>query len=80
MPSRRHSLQLASRYLAIHQTLLFFGGWLGPVLPPIAWFLIKTFVFICIFILFRAALPFLLLMLVWLVIVTYLPALSLWWK
>jgi C4-dicarboxylate transporter DctM subunit len=30
--------------------------------------------------LFRAALPFLLLMLVWLVIVTYLPALSLWWK
>ena len=38
-------------------TTLFFGGWLGPVLPPIAWFLIKTFVFICIFILFRAALP-----------------------
>jgi C4-dicarboxylate transporter DctM subunit len=30
--------------------------------------------------LFRAALPFLLLMLVWLIIVTYLPALSLWWK
>jgi NADH-quinone oxidoreductase subunit H len=38
-------------------TTLFFGGWLGPVLPPIVWFLIKTFVFICIFILFRAALP-----------------------
>jgi len=36
---------------------LFFGGWLGPVLPPIAWFLIKTFVFICVFILLRAALP-----------------------
>ena len=36
---------------------LFFGGWLGPVLPPIVWFLIKTFVFICIFILFRASLP-----------------------
>ena len=30
--------------------------------------------------LFRAALPFLALMLVWLVIVTYLPALSLWWR
>lgn len=30
--------------------------------------------------LFRAALPFLLLMLVWLAIVTYVPALSLWWK
>jgi NADH-quinone oxidoreductase subunit H len=36
---------------------LFFGGWLGPVLPPIVWFLIKTFVFICVFILLRAALP-----------------------
>jgi len=30
--------------------------------------------------LFRAALPFLALMLVWLVIVTYLPILSLWWR
>ncbi len=30
--------------------------------------------------LFRAALPFLLLMLIWLAIVTYLPGLSLWWK
>ena len=36
---------------------LFFGGWLGPVLPPLAWFLIKTFVFICFFILLRASLP-----------------------
>ncbi len=35
----------------------FFGGWLGPVLPPIAWFLIKMFFFICLFILLRAALP-----------------------
>ena len=25
---------------------LFFGGWLGPVLPPLVWFLLKTFVFI----------------------------------
>jgi NADH-quinone oxidoreductase subunit H len=38
-------------------TTLFFGGWLGPLLPPIVWFLIKTFVFICIFVLFRATLP-----------------------
>ena len=30
--------------------------------------------------LFRAALPFLLIMLIWLVLVTYLPYLSLWWK
>jgi NADH-quinone oxidoreductase subunit H len=36
---------------------LFFGGWLGPILPPIIWFLLKTFVFVCLFILFRAALP-----------------------
>jgi NADH-quinone oxidoreductase subunit H len=35
----------------------FFGGWLGPVLPPIVWFLIKMFVFICFFILMRASLP-----------------------
>jgi NADH-quinone oxidoreductase subunit H len=36
---------------------LFFGGWLGPVLTPLAWFLIKTFMFICFFILLRASLP-----------------------
>jgi NADH-quinone oxidoreductase subunit H len=37
---------------------LYFGGWLGPgFLPPIAWFAIKTFVFICLFILLRASLP-----------------------
>jgi NADH-quinone oxidoreductase subunit H len=36
---------------------LFFGGWKGPLLPPLAWFLIKTFLFICFFILLRAALP-----------------------
>jgi NADH-quinone oxidoreductase subunit H len=36
---------------------LFFGGWLGPVLPPIVWFALKTFVFICFFILLRATLP-----------------------
>lgn len=37
--------------------VLFFGGWLGPALPPIAWFLIKTFFFISFFILLRAGLP-----------------------
>ncbi len=37
---------------------LFFGGWLGPAfLPPVIWFFIKTFFFIAIFILLRAALP-----------------------
>jgi NADH-quinone oxidoreductase subunit H len=37
--------------------LLFFGGWLGPVLPGTVWFAAKTLFFICLFILFRAALP-----------------------
>jgi len=37
---------------------LFFGGWLGfSFLPPVVWFFLKTFVFIMIFILLRAALP-----------------------
>jgi NADH-quinone oxidoreductase subunit H len=38
-------------------SILFFGGWLGPVLPPIVWFLLKTFFFISFFILLRASLP-----------------------
>jgi NADH-quinone oxidoreductase subunit H len=39
-------------------TCLYFGGWLGPdFLPPIAWFLIKMFAFIILFILLRASLP-----------------------
>jgi NADH-quinone oxidoreductase subunit H len=37
--------------------VLFFGGWLGPVLPPVVWFLLKTFFFITFFILLRATLP-----------------------
>ncbi len=36
---------------------LFFGGWLGPVLPPIVWLAVKVFFFIGVFILLRAALP-----------------------
>jgi NADH-quinone oxidoreductase subunit H len=36
---------------------LFFGGWLGPVLPPLVWFTLKTLVCICFFILLRATLP-----------------------
>ena len=36
---------------------LFFGGWLGPILPPLIWFVLKTFVFVCFFVLLRAALP-----------------------
>lgn len=37
---------------------LYFGGWLGPdFLPPAVWFILKTFVFIVVFILLRASLP-----------------------
>jgi NADH-quinone oxidoreductase subunit H len=38
-------------------TTLFLGGWQGPLLPPILWFLIKTGATIVVFILLRAALP-----------------------
>jgi NADH-quinone oxidoreductase subunit H len=36
---------------------LFFGGWLGPWLPPLLWFCLKTAVGILFFILLRGALP-----------------------
>jgi len=36
---------------------LYFGGWLGPLLPPLLWFFLKTFLFIAMFILVRATLP-----------------------
>lgn len=36
---------------------LFFGGWQGPFLPPLLWFLLKTFLLISVFVLLRAALP-----------------------
>jgi NADH-quinone oxidoreductase subunit H len=36
---------------------LFFGGWMGPWLPPIVWFLGKFFICLCGFILLRASLP-----------------------
>jgi NADH-quinone oxidoreductase subunit H len=44
--------------LSMFITLLFFGGWLGPsILPPVAWFSIKTAVLIVFFVLVRATLP-----------------------
>ena len=36
---------------------LFFGGWQGPLLPPIVWFGLKTAFFISFFILLRGSLP-----------------------
>jgi NADH-quinone oxidoreductase subunit H len=43
--------------IAVMATVLFFGGWLGPVLPPAVWFGVKTFAFILLFVLLRASLP-----------------------
>jgi NADH-quinone oxidoreductase subunit H len=37
--------------------VLYFGGWTGPLLPPVLWFVLKTAGFIFFFILIRAALP-----------------------
>jgi NADH-quinone oxidoreductase subunit H len=48
---------LAVTLISMMIVTLFFGGWLGPILPPIVWFFLKTFVFISFFILMRAALP-----------------------
>lgn len=36
---------------------LFFGGWMGPILPPFLWFVLKVMAFILLFILLRAAIP-----------------------
>lgn len=36
---------------------LFFGGWHGPLLPPIVWFALKTGAFLLLFVLLRASLP-----------------------
>ena len=36
---------------------LFLGGWQGPLLPPVLWFLLKVFAVVCFFIWVRATLP-----------------------
>lgn len=38
-------------------TTLFFGGWNGPLLPPLLWFVLKLLSFIFLFIWLRATLP-----------------------
>lgn len=38
-------------------TTLFVGGWQGPLLPPVVWFLLKVSCFIFLFIWLRATLP-----------------------
>jgi len=38
-------------------TTLFFGGWQGPLLPPVIWFALKTGAFLLFFVLLGASLP-----------------------
>lgn len=47
------SITLISAFI----TILFFGGWSGPLLPGMVWFFLKVFAFLCFFILMRASLP-----------------------
>lgn len=60
--SMKFALFLMGEYIGMIATsalivLLFFGGWHGPWLPPVLWFLIKMMVFLCIFIWLRATFP-----------------------
>jgi NADH-quinone oxidoreductase subunit H len=36
---------------------LFLGGWMGPLLPPVAWFMLKTLLLVGLFILIRGSMP-----------------------
>ncbi len=42
---------------ALLMSVLFFGGWQGPILPPFVWIFLKTLFFVLFFILVRAVLP-----------------------
>jgi len=58
----KFGLFLVGEYVAIILisaliTTLFFGGWLGPWLPGVVWFLVKTMAFITLFIVVRGTLP-----------------------
>lgn len=44
-------------FLSALTTTLFFGGWQGPFLPPILWFLIKMFFFVFVFVWIRGTYP-----------------------
>ena len=43
--------------LAALIVVLFLGGWSGPLLPPIAWFLLKTYAIVLLFFWFRGTFP-----------------------
>jgi NADH-quinone oxidoreductase subunit H len=43
--------------IASATTALFLGGWHGPLLPPLVWFLLKVMALLVLFVLMRGALP-----------------------
>ncbi len=44
-------------FLSCLMTTLYFGGWQGPILPPIVWFLAKVFFFVFLFVWIRGTYP-----------------------
>ena len=44
-------------FLSSMMATLFFGGWQGPIFPPIVWFLGKTFFFVFVFVWIRGTYP-----------------------
>ncbi|HTY23547.1 MAG TPA: NADH-quinone oxidoreductase subunit NuoH [Desulfomonilaceae bacterium] len=44
-------------FLSSLAATLYLGGWQGPILPPIIWFLIKTFLFVFLFVWIRGTYP-----------------------
>ncbi|MBI5682945.1 MAG: NADH-quinone oxidoreductase subunit NuoH [Deltaproteobacteria bacterium] len=60
--SMRFSFFMLAEYVAmvlmsVLAVVLFFGGWSGPILPPIAWFVIKVAAFIYFFMWVRFTFP-----------------------
>ena len=43
--------------VSVLMVILFFGGWKGPVLPPILWFILKVGFFVYVFMWFRFTFP-----------------------
>ncbi|MFC1856151.1 NADH-quinone oxidoreductase subunit NuoH [Thermodesulfobacteriota bacterium] len=58
----RYSMFFLAEYISIFVissmfTVFFLGGWHGPILPPILWFLIKTYFIVMTYMWLRATLP-----------------------
>jgi NADH-quinone oxidoreductase subunit H len=44
-------------FLSALASTLYLGGWQGPILPPVVWFLLKTFSFVFLFVWIRGTYP-----------------------